>query len=328
MNFSTQFKTRLLDLPHESFEEMAIELFLWQTLKNPVYKVYIKYLGINPVSVSSIDQIPCLPIEFFKYHQVVSDAPSIERVFESSGTTGQLRSKHYVADLLWYQKVCERIFEQCWGKLKSCHVFALLPSYLERNNASLVAMADHFIRQSQSDLSGFYLDNLSTLVQKVEEARKTERKVLMLGVTFALLELAEKYKVEWRDVIVMETGGMKGRQKEMTRSEVHDRLINRLGVQFVAAEYGMTELISQAYAKQSGKFELPLWMQIQIREIEDPFTYTEVGKQGGINIIDLANVDSCAFIETKDLGRITKNGHFEVLGRFDNSEVRGCNLMI
>ena len=214
----------------ESFEEMAIRLFQWQAKENAVYQAYIDYLGINPTSVNSIDQIPFLPIEFFKYHKVISGTLSVERLFESSGTTGQIKSKHYVSDLQWYLQVCEYIFEQQWGKLTDYHIFALLPSYLERNNASLVAMTDHFIQQTQSVLSGFYLNDLSTLVQKLEEARNTKRKVLLLGVTFALLELAEKYVADWPDVIVMETGGMKGRRKEMIRGEVHDTLINRLGV--------------------------------------------------------------------------------------------------
>ncbi|MEQ9442874.1 MAG: acyl transferase [Cyclobacteriaceae bacterium] len=329
MNFSTQFKERLLASPPEPFEDMALELFNWQFCENAVYQEYVTYLGVAPPSIRTIEQIPCLPIEFFKYHRIISGAErSTEQIFESSGTTGQLRSKHHVADLSWYHQVCERIFEQKWGPLSDYHIFALLPSYLERDNASLVAMVDDFIRKSQSEFSGFYLRDFPRLVQQVEGAIQTGRKVLLLGVTFALLDLADQHSLTWPEVIVMETGGMKGKRKELIRAEIHEQLMNRLGVKVVAAEYGMTELLSQAYARHSGQFEEAPWMKILIRDMHDPFAYVAPGRQGGINVIDLANVDSCAFIETKDIGKTIGDRSFEVLGRFDNSELRGCNLMI
>lgn len=329
MNFSEQFKEHLLRSDQHSFEAMALQLFDWQIRENIVYRTYVNHLRIDLRQIHSIHQIPCLPISFFKHHRINSESSGdIEQVFVSSGTTGQLHSKHYVRDVRWYQQISERIFNQQWGALTDYHIFALLPSYLERNNSSLAAMADYFIRKSQSDLSGFHLQDLSQLVEQIEYARSTDRKVLLLGVTFALLNLAEQYSLNWPDVIVMETGGMKGRGRESTRAEVHRRLIDRLGVKTVASEYGMTELLSQAYALQQGQLQLPFSMKVFIRDMYDPFTYLDKGERGGINIIDLANVDSCAFIETSDLGTITSDGQFEVIGRFDNSDLRGCNLMV
>lgn len=329
MNFSSRFKSHLLTSKNQSFESLALELFRWQAVNNPVYQTYISYLKINPQDVQRIAQIPFLPIEFFKYHKILSgNNVSVEQVFESSGTTGQRRSKHHVADLKWYQQVSEQAFLQHWGPLTNYHIFALLPSYLERNNASLVAMADYFIQQSQSTFSGFYLNDLERLVNQIEEARQSGRRVLLLGVTFALLALADAYTLRWSDVVVMETGGMKGRRKEITRAEVHERLKTKLRISAVASEYGMTELLSQAYSSGEGKFTSPYWMKVLIRDMYDPFDQAQSGRQGGINIIDLTNVDSCAFIETQDLGRMINESQFEVLGRYDNSEARGCNLML
>ncbi|MGB3586221.1 MAG: acyl transferase [Tunicatimonas sp.] len=329
MNFSTSFKSQLLQANAESFERLALALFHWQAHHNPIYRAYLFYLKVNPNEIDDFKQIPCLPIEFFKYHRVLSGGDSeVVQIFESSGTTNQVRSKHYVPDVAWYHQVCEAIFAQLWGKLQDYHIFALLPSYLERNNASLVSMTDHFIRESQSPYSGFYLNNYQQLIDTVEKARQTKGSVLLLGVTFALLDLAERYSLNWPEVIIMETGGMKGQRQELTRPEVHQILQEKLGIASVASEYGMTELLSQAYAYKLGRFTSPPWLKVIIRDIYDPFTYVKSGKQGGINIIDLANVDSCAFIETKDLGRVVSNNTFEVLGRYDNSEIRGCNLMI
>jgi len=329
MSFSRHFKRHLLDTDTHSFEGMAMELFHWQAKHNPIYRTYLSHLNITPGKIKSTDNIPFLPIEFFKYHQVITGNPAQNQLFfESSGTTGQVRSRHYVADLPWYYQVCQRGFEQQWGPLTDFHIFALLPSYLERKNASLVAMADFFVEQSQSTYSGFYLSNLEQLVNQVEAARQTNRRILLLGVTFALLSLAETYRLQWPEVVIMETGGMKGRRKEVTRAEVQELLANGLGVTTVASEYGMTELLSQAYSQANGQFTPPPWMKIRIRDTYDPFSPTPDGRQGGINVIDLANVDSCAFIETKDLGKSINNKSFEVLGRFDNSEVRGCSLMV
>ncbi len=329
MNFSTRFKRQLFQANPESFGKLALELFRWQAHHNSIYRAYLSHLNVHPEEIDDFEQIPCVPIEFFKHHRVLSgDHSEAVQVFESSGTTGQARSKHYVPDLQWYHQVCEAIFAQQWGNLQDYHIFALLPSYLERNNASLVTMTDNFIRKSQSPYSGFYLNNYQQLINTVEKARQTKGSVLLLGVTFALLDLAEQYSLNWPEVIIMETGGMKGRRQELTRPEVHQMLHEKLGITSVASEYGMTELLSQAYAHDSGRFTSPPWLKVMIRDIYDPFTYVKNAKQGGINIIDLANVDSCAFIETKDLGRIISGNSFEVLGRYDNSEIRGCNLMI
>ncbi|WKN42545.1 acyl transferase [Tunicatimonas pelagia] len=329
MNFSTQFKHKLLKANPKSFEALALELFQWQAHHNPIYRAYLSYLKVHPTTINTIEQIPCLPIEFFKHHRILSGNHSkVTQIFESSGTTGQIRSKHYVPNLAWYHQVCETIFTQQWGQLQDFHIFALLPSYLERNNASLVSMADYLIRESKSPYAGFYLNNFQQLVDAVEQARQAQGAVLLLGVTFALLDLAEQYSLNWSEVVIMETGGMKGRRKELTRPEVHQILRTKLGVTSVASEYGMTELLSQAYARSTGQFAAPPWMKVMIRDIYDPFAHVQPGKQGGINIIDLANVDSCAFIETKDLGRVLDNRLFEVLGRYDNSEIRGCNLMV
>jgi phenylacetate-coenzyme A ligase PaaK-like adenylate-forming protein len=329
MSFPRQFKHHLLDIDARSFEAMAMELFQWQAEHNSIYQTYLSHLNINPKKIKSTENIPFLPIEFFKHHQVVTkNTAQTQFFFESSGTTGQTRSRHYIADLPWYYQVCQRAFERQWGPLTDFHIFALLPSYLERKNASLVAMADFFIEQSQSAYSGFYLNNFEKLVHQVEAARQTNRRILLLGVTFALLTLAETYRLQWPEVVIMETGGMKGRRKEITRAEVHNLLATGLGVTNVASEYGMTELLSQAYSRVNGQFTPPPWMKIRIRDTYDPFSPAPDGRQGGINVIDLANVDSCAFVETKDLGRRVSDESFEVLGRFDNSEVRGCSLMI
>lgn len=329
MNFSTDFKRKVLYTKPELFNDLALELFNWQSQHNLIYQKYLSYLKVDPSAIENFKQIPCLPIEFFKHHRILSSISSEAiKTFESSGTTGQTRSIHYVSDVNWYHQVSEAIFNQQWGELQDYHIFALLPSYLERNNSSLVSMANYFIQQSDSPYSGFYLDNYQQLIEAVENARQAKGRVLLLGVTFALLYLADRFSLNWPDVVVMETGGMKGRGEELTRTEVHQLLKKNLDLHSVASEYGMTELLSQAYAHESGEFVSPPWMKVLIRDIYDPFSYVPTGKQGGINIIDLANIDSCAFIETKDLGRLTTNSLFEVLGRYDNSEIRGCNLMI
>ncbi|WKN32515.1 acyl transferase [Porifericola rhodea] len=327
------FKDNLFSINAQNFEEYALSLFRWQAEHNPVYKLYIENLSIRVEEVKRLEHIPFLPIAFFKDHKVVSidetEKTESYTYYESSGTTGQQRSRHYLADTEFYLKVCRQIFETQYGKLEDFHVFALLPSYLERKHASLVAMADHFIQLSQSDLSGFYLNEYDRLLAQIQEAKKTGRKVLLLGVTFALLELAENYSPKLEGVIVMETGGMKGRRKEMIRQELHYILTNGFQLNHIHSEYGMTELLSQAYAHYKGLFQCPSWMRVLIRDINDPFCLDQSLRYGGINVIDLANVHSCAFIETQDLGRYHhETGYFEVLGRFDQSDVRGCNLMV
>ncbi|MEK6479650.1 acyl transferase [Catalinimonas sp. 4WD22] len=327
------FKDKLFSTNAQNFEEHALALFRWQAKYNSVYRQYLSHLGVKPENINKTTDIPFLPITFFKHHKVITQEVSKDAdaytYFESSGTTGQQRSRHYLKDTEFYLRVCKTIFEKQYGALNEYHIFALLPSYLERQHASLVAMADDFIQQSKSSLSGFYLNNYEELLEKLDQAKQSDRKVLLLGVTFALLELAEKYRPNLKNVVVMETGGMKGRRKEMIRQELHQILKANLQVDHIHAEYGMTELLSQAYANQDGIFQSPPWMRILVRDINDPFSINQHQRYGGINVIDLANVHSCAFIETQDLGKYnTSTNTFEVLGRFDHSDIRGCNLMI
>ena len=313
-----------------SFEQRALTLFYWQAERNSTYRRYLQYLGVDPREISQVSQIPFLPIDLFKRHRVLSvaDDVPIEVVFESSGTTQLVRSQHHVPSVSFYHRVCRQIFEQRFGPLTDFHIVALLPSYLERKNASLVSMVDHFIQRTRSAHSGFYLADYPKLIRTLDHAQSTKRQVMLIGVTFALLQLAERYAPNLREVIVLETGGMKGMRKELTRAEVYQTLRDQTGAQRIYSEYGMTELLSQAYTKSSGRFIAPSWMKIITREVDDPFAQPVEGRVGGINIIDLANVHSCAFIETMDQGRLYYDGTFEILGRIDNSDVRGCNTMV
>ncbi len=325
--FISSFKESLFD-PF-FFEEKALELFRFQASANQIYRKYLEFLRINPAKISLLSQIPFLPIEFFKFHSVTSVTATPEILFESSGTTGQVRSRHLVYDTAFYQKVAQRIFEDRYGPLTGFHILALLPSYIERSGSSLVYMVEHFIRQSGSSESGFFLHNREQLVSTIEILSRQNKKVLLVGVTFALLELAEQYGGrDWSRVIVMETGGMKGRREELLRDEVHTILKQAFNLSVIHSEYGMTELLSQAYSAGEGIFQMPHTMRILIRDSNDPFSMYAHQRNGGINIIDLANADSCAFIETKDLGVVLSENTFRVLGRFDNSDIRGCNLLI
>ena len=329
MDALQKFQETIFTLSVDEFEEHALELFRWQATHNPVYRNYIHQLRINPETVGAVEQIPFLPIDFFKHHAILSAADtSVEVVFESSGTTNDARSHHHVTDLSFYHRVSQRIFEDQFGPLSSYHILALLPSYLERKNASLVAMVEHFIQESDSPYGGFYLNDYAALVQALASTAREGRQVLLIGVTFALLQLAEAYGPDLSQVTVIETGGMKGMRKELIREEVYDILRTRTGARRLCSEYGMTELLSQAYSQEANVFRLPTWMRVLAREINDPFTW--VGKEtvGGMNIIDLANVHSCAFIETMDRGKVHRDGTFEVLGRLDNSDIRGCNTMV
>jgi len=328
MRFFKSFTKDIFSLNPSDFEMRALQLFRYQAVHNSIYHQYIDHLKINPGKVNSIADIPFLPIGFFKTHEVKSGSWQAQKVFESSGTTGEENSKHFVYSLDHYHQVCLRNFEFFFGAVNNYHVFALLPSYLERNNASLVFMMQHFIEKSGSELSGFYLHDFETLHHNLKQARLNQRKVLLLGVTFALLDFAEAYPEDWHDVIVMDTGGMKGRRKEMVREEVHEILKKQWNLPAVHSEYGMTELMSQAYATADGNLRTPPWMKILTRDLNDPFDLSR-RYTGGVNIIDLANVHSCAFIETADIGRLKEaDDTFEVLGRTDNSDIRGCNLMV
>jgi len=319
-------KTKVFQVNEHNFEERALELFVFQYNNNKIYQDYINHLNIPLGKVNSISEIPFLPIRFFKSHRVQTGSFKAEQIFESSGTTG-ITSKHYIEDLEYYKKISTWIFRSFFGELKDSVVIGLLPSYLERDNSSLVYMVNHFIDQSNDTRSGFYLSNFHELSELLQSPRINKSPVFLFGVTFALLELAEKYSFNNKNLFIIETGGMKGRGKELIRQELHKKLSGAFHTKNIFSEYGMTELLSQAYMNKDGLFYTPPWMRIFIREIYDPFCLAEENKTGVIQVIDLANVHSCAFIETEDLGIRIGNG-FKVLGRLDNSEMRGCNLLL
>jgi len=312
----------------DKFVEIALEIFRFQAINNPVYAQYISLLNVDENAVDSLEKIPFLPIEFFKSHKVVSTTEEAKAIFTSSGTSGNLTSHHYVPDLGIYEDSFTKGFEAFYGPVKDYCILALLPSYLEREGSSLIYMMEKLIKDSGHPKSGFYLNNHDELIANLEELKTQGEKVLLLGVSFALLELAENHQLDLADVVVMETGGMKGRRKELTREELHAIFTSKLGVKKVHSEYGMTELLSQGYSKGDSLFETPAWMKIMIRDAYDPFSYEKIGRSGGVNVIDLANLNSCSFIETQDLGKIHSDGKFEILGRFDNSDIRGCNLLV
>jgi len=330
MNNNKQlFKELLTGTQSFGFEALALEIFRFQAQENPVYKQYLQYLNIKPEAVFSLEKIPFLPIEFFKTQKVKTGIFDPETTFKSSGTTQQQRSQHFVADLPFYLKNAEQIFEQFYGKLTDFVFLALLPSYLEQGESSLVAMVDHFIKRSGQQEQGFYLNQLDDLKNDIKNAQKSGKKVMLFGVTYALLDLAETIgNADFLEVIIMETGGMKGRRKEMIREELHEVLKAAFKVENIHSEYGMTELLSQAYSSGNGIFQTPKTMKILLRDLNDPFEINPNLRSGGINVIDLANIDSCCFIETKDIGKVHAGGTFEVLGRFDNSDIRGCNLLV
>ncbi len=311
------------------FEQAALGAFTHQYINNSIYQRFCNLLGITKTSVKHIRDIPYLPIQFFKQEQVVCTSPSIDKIFTSSGTTGAVTSKHYVSDIKMYEKSFRKGFQYFYGDITEYVVLALLPSYLERKGSSLVYMAEKLIKDSHQAESGFYLYEIEKLIKVIQKGIDENKKILLLGVSFALLDLVEQYPILplSDQVIVMETGGMKGRRKELIRKELHQILTHKLGVSQIHSEYGMTELLSQAYAKRNGIFYCPPWMKVSIRSPEDPLTLLGYRKTGGVNIIDLANINSCAFIATQDIGTTYIDGGFEILGRFDHSDIRGCNLM-
>ncbi|HLG02624.1 MAG TPA: acyl transferase [Bacteroidia bacterium] len=311
-----------------SFEALALKIFRYQFENIPVYAAFAKGLGKTPDTVTTLVEIPFLPVEIFKTHKVYAAAKEPEIIFASSGTSGSETSAHHVADLELYRESFLRAFRFFYGDPGEWSILALLPSYLEREGSSLVYMMDDLVKKSGNADSGFYLNNYAELSEKLKRPDGEGKKIWLLGVTYALLDLAEKFPQPLTNAVVLETGGMKGKRKEMVREEVHEKLKKAFGVASIHSEYGMTELFSQAYSKGSGIFQSPPWMRVFIREINDPVSFAETGKTGGINIIDLANLYSCSFIATSDLGKLHEDGAFEVLGRFDNSEVRGCNLMV
>ena len=310
------------------FETLAMEVFRFQYENNAVYKAFCTHLGKFPENVNQLEDIPFLPIEFFKSKKVIRDNQENEVVFSSSGTTGDITSKHYVTSLELYRQSYLKGFAQFYGDIEEYCILALLPSYLERKGSSLIYMVDDLIKKSGHSESGFYLDELASLHSKLQQLDAGEQKTLLIGVSFALLDFVEKYPLKLQNTIIMETGGMKGRRKEMIRTELHEMLSKGFGVKKIHSEYGMTELLSQAYSKGNGIFHTPPWMKILIRDTEDPLSLQKSGKTGGLNVIDLANMNSCSFIATQDLAKCYDDNSFEILGRFDNSDIRGCNLMV
>lgn len=325
---------KIFSVSPQHFEDTALSVFKFQYENNSIYRQFTDSLQIKVESVDAISKIPFLPIQFFKSHVVTSTLFQPEIIFESSGTTGMINSRHYIKDVNLYQKSFVTAFESFYGKPSGWSIIGLLPSYLERNNSSLIAMVSHLITLSGHSESGFYLNDYKKLHAVLEQLENQQQKTILIGVTFALLDFAERYPLPLKHTIVLETGGMKGRRAELTRQEVHDRLQRNFGVKVVHSEYGMTELLSQAWSCGYGLFNCPGWMKVLLRDeddplfIKDPVAIDKSFVSGVINIIDLANIYSCSFIATDDVGKIYKDGSFEVVGRIDNSDMRGCSLMV
>ena len=318
----------LFDVDEQTFTSKTLAIFQYQAENNPVYRNFLHYLDKSVSSIKTIEEIPFLPISLFKQQQILNVGCKNDFYFESSGTGNMERSKHYVPDLTLYEKSFLTAFSQFYGQVENVCIAALLPSYLERKNASLVYMCNALIKQSKHVDSGFFLHDLDQLKSLIIKNEAAEIKTLLIGVSFALLDLAEQFNFPLKHTIIMETGGMKGKREEITRAELHAILKQAFQIKSIHSEYGMTELLSQAYSKGDGIFKTPAWMKIFIRDTEDPLTLLPTGKTGCINVIDLANIYTCSFIATQDLGKIHQDGTFEVLGRFDNSDIRGCNLLV
>ena len=312
----------------KEFEKIALKVFRYQHENNKVYREFCDFLNTDVQKVKSLEKIPFLPIQFFKSRDVLSCQDKIQETFTSSGTTGMITSQHLVTDVSLYEQSYRLAFSNFYGNIEDYVVLALLPSYLERKGSSLIYMVKDLIEMTNNEKSGFYLHNYDELIAKLIELDSSGQNVLLIGVTYALLDLIEKQNFQLKNTIIMETGGMKGKRKEIIREELHNILCSGFGVNSIHSEYGMTELLSQAYSMGNGIFECPSWMQILIRDTEDALTYVDYGKTGGVNVIDLANINSCSFIATQDLGKKYSNNSFEILGRFDNSDIRGCNLMV
>lgn len=333
---SCEWHDKIFNLKQKDFEEIALEVFQFQYRENKVYRSYVKTLGKSPAEIRLTRDIPFLPIGFFKTNKVVSGDFDPEIVFESSGTTQAVSSKHYIKDLPIYTESFTKCFSDNYGQIGNFCMIGLLPSYLEKGNSSLVYMVDWLIKNSGHPLSGFYLYDHDKLAETIKQLEAVNQPTILFGVTYALLDFAEYFSSPLKNTIIIETGGMKGRKEELTRMEVHDKLKKAFSLEQIHSEYGMTELLSQAYAKKEGKFYTPGWMKVLIRDDEDPLTIQRLGKKdpvqnkaltGAINIIDLANVYSCSFIATDDVGKLYADGSFEVLGRLDGSDLRGCSLL-
>ena len=324
-----KLEEQIFNIQNEAdFLKVSLQVFQFQYQHSEVYRKFCDLLNTKPQQVTRLEEIPFLPIEFFKTHRVLSSAEKIEETFTSSGTTGNLTSKHLVTDLKLYEQSFINAFEGFYGPIEDYVTLALLPAYLERKGSSLIYMANYFIEHSKHSESGFYLDELEQLTSLLLQLEKEKKKVLLIGVSFALLDLVEQHQFSLKNTVIMETGGMKGRRKEMIRKELHQILKEGFGVEKIHSEYGMTELLSQAYSQGDGIFNCPKHMKILLRDTEDALSYVEDGKTGGINVIDLANLNSCSFIATQDLGKKINTNAYEILGRFDNSDIRGCNLMV
>lgn len=309
-------------------EETALQMFRFQYEHNEVYHRFCSLLGRTPANVVSLTDIPFLPIEFFKTEKIYCADTPPEITFTSSGTTGTQTSRHFVKELSIYTESYRKGFELFYGDIEKYAVLALLPSYLERTGSSLITMVDDLIKRSKNPFSGFYLNEYDLLAERLTSLDRSGQQVLLIGVSFALLDLVEKHSFSLKNTLVMETGGMKGRRKELVREELHATLCKGFGVEAIHSEYGMTELLSQAYSAGKGIYRCVPWMKVLVRDTNDALSYLPIGKTGGLNIIDLANKYSCSFIATQDLGKLHSDGSFEVLGRFDNSDIRGCNLMV
>lgn len=332
-----EWHDKIFLVQQNSFEQLALAIFHFQYEANTVYKSFVDALGIKPDAINKIEKIPFLPISFFKTNKIKTGRFNAEKIFESSGTTQSVSSRHHVKDISVYTESFTKAFENIYGRITEWCILGLLPSYLERGNSSLVYMVDYLIRKSQHPMSGFYLYDFDKLKETLISLEKDNQKTLLVGVTYALLDFAEKCPVKLPHTTIMETGGMKGRRKELTRVEVHEQLQKAFGKKEIHSEYGMTELLSQAYAEKEGRFRCPKWMKVLIRDDEDPLTvqrsvYSGEDHEtkpltGAINVIDLANVYSCSFIATDDVGKLYPDDSFEVLGRLDGSDLRGCSLL-
>jgi hypothetical protein len=311
---------------NKEFETVAIKVFNYQYKQNRVYRSFCDLLNISPTEVHKSEEIPFLPIKFFKSHKVLSDPNKIKKIFKSSGTTDNILSSHYVTNLNLYERSFYKTFCNFYGDIKDYTILALLPSYFENKNSSLIYMIDRLIEKTNNPNSGFYLNNLNDLKNKLNKLKN--EKVILFGVTYALLDIIEKYDFKLPNTIIIETGGMKGRRKEIIRDDLHNRLNLGFGTNLIHSEYGMTELLSQAYSIKKGIFKTPPWMRVLIRDINDASCIQNLNITGGVNIIDLANINSCSFIATEDIGKKKDDKNFEILGRFDNSQIRGCNLLV
>ena len=322
-----QLLKKIENIHLEDFDSLTMDVFKYQAQHNTLYKEYLSLLNCQVSSILHPSQIPFLPISFFKTHEIKTGSWNSDQTFTSSGTTGTLTSRHHLLDLNFYLVNTKKGFEFFYPPVKELAVLALLPSYLERQGSSLVAMADYFIQLSQYEQSGFFLNNVEELLEVLSDCKAKNIPTLLLGVSFALLDLAENYPQDLKNTIIMETGGMKGRRKEITREELHKTLKDAFNAASIHSEYGMTELLSQGYSKGDGLFYPCPTMKVLTREVTDPLSIQQRGKTGVINIIDLANIDSISFIATDDLGKVYEDDSFEILGRLDASDIRGCNLL-